>query len=111
MKTRSGIYYDLSESNFLFVVEPFVLVFSSALNKIKFKNQIKEFIKENNEKILKKYGIECNTKYVSSLLLYQKIEHRGFYVIWEKHDGTQIIMTDKTKIQFYFDTVYYLGDG
>jgi len=110
MKTRSGIYYDLSESNFLFVVDPFVFVFSSALNKKKFREQINEFIKENNEKMIKRFGIICNTKYLSAMLLYKKIEHRGFYIVWEKDNGTKRIIKDNEKIHFVFDTIYVLED-
>ena len=80
-KTKSGVYYDLTESEFVAEAADFRFYFSSASHMHKFKERICEATKEFNERITKRYGINLSARIAPALALYLKIETRGFYVV------------------------------
>jgi hypothetical protein len=85
MKTRNGIYYDLTKSCYKFKVPDtnMVFVFSSDLHMIKFEDQYKENRDDINLKLTSRYRVNMQMKVFPDLLLYKKIETRGFLVINE----------------------------
>jgi len=90
MVTRNGVYYDLTKSTFKFTTPDtkMTFIFSSDLHMFKFEDQYKAFRKEQNLKLKARYRIEIVTTVLSDLVLYKKIETRGFLVI---NEGGQIL--------------------
>lgn len=80
-KTRSGVYYDLTESEFVVHAADFYFYFSSASHMHKFKARLFDATNEFNERITKRYGINLSARIAPALALYLKIETRGFYVV------------------------------
>jgi hypothetical protein len=85
MRTRNGIYYDLSKSVYKCRINDThtVFIFSSDLHLVKFEEQIQKNRDEFNIKMKARYGIECNMKALPDILLYKKLETRGFLVLTE----------------------------
>jgi len=90
MKTRNGIYYDLSKSSYKFKVpdSKIVFVFSSDLHMLKFEDAYIENRKEHNTKFISRYRLKISMNVLPDLVLYKKIETRGFLVI---NEGGQAI--------------------
>lgn len=80
---RSKIYYNLQGSSFVVVVKDMKLYFSSELYQNNFKNKIGEFLVDEVLKFSTKYKITPTNKIENMiiLILYKKIEKRGFYVV------------------------------
>jgi hypothetical protein len=83
MKTRNGVYYDLSKSVYKFTVPDTKIqfVFSSDLHMVKFEERYLNYRKQINQKFNARYRLEFNFKTFSDLLLYQTIETRGFLIL------------------------------
>jgi len=81
-KTRNGIYYDLNYSEFKFYSEELDLtfVFSSKLHLTKFKEQFLQHRAEFNQKYSVRFKIKCSFKALPDLVLYRRIESRGFLI-------------------------------
>ena len=62
MKTKRGIYLDLSESDYIYELDGIAYYFSSEFNK-------------------NRYKINCNFDLYFQLSFYKKIEKRGFRVV------------------------------
>jgi len=86
MKTRNGVYYDLTKSTYKFVVPDtkMTFVFSSDLHLIKFEDQYSINRHNFNLKLRSRYRVNIEAKVLPDLLLYQKIETRGFLVVNEE---------------------------
>jgi len=85
MVTRNGVYYDLTKSSFKFTTldTKMIFVFSSDLHMFKFEDQYKAHRKELNLKLKARYRLDINTTVLADLVLYNKIETRGFLIINE----------------------------
>lgn len=85
MVTRNGIFYDLSKSVYkLKIVDTgMIFVFSSDLHRTKFEEQQMKNRHEHNIKMTARYRINFRMTVLPDLLLYKKIETRGFLVINE----------------------------
>jgi hypothetical protein len=85
MRTRNGIYYDLTKSSYKYRIPdlPVTLVFSSDLHKLKFIENYQQNRQEQNLKFKARYRLECDLKLLHDMALYRKIETRGFLVINE----------------------------
>jgi hypothetical protein len=85
MKTRNGIYYDLSKSTYKHKVNDtgMTFIFSSDLHMLKFEDQYKANRIDHNLKFKARFRIDVDMKVLPDLLLYKKIETRGFLVINE----------------------------
>lgn len=88
MKTRNGIYHDLTLSDIKFKVPDtrMIFVFSSELYRLKFITKYLSHRKEQNDKLTAKFRLTLNTKVLPDLTLYKKIETRGFLVINERNE-------------------------
>jgi len=85
MKTRNGIYHDLHLSSYCFLVcdTHLVFIFSSDLHLTKFEEQYEIHRKEFNVKLNSRYRVNVNFKAYADILLYKKIENRGFLIVNE----------------------------
>lgn len=85
MKTRNGVYYDLTKSTYKFKVSDtgMTFIFSSDLHMLKFEDQLQQNRDEHNTKFKARYRMDFNMKVLPDLGLYRKIESRGFLVINE----------------------------
>lgn len=79
------VYNDINESTYKFDIEKLTFYFSSNFYKEKFIKEYVNFI--NNETIKLKVRYKCNIKCdeMLLLLLYKKIEKRGFRVLYNNH--------------------------
>jgi hypothetical protein len=86
MITRNGIYYDLNKSTFKFKTPDtkMTFVFSSDLHMIKFEDQYTQNRIEQNIKLTARFRFNIKTTVLPDLLLYKKIETRGFLVFNER---------------------------
>lgn len=101
MRRSEKVYYDLTESSEFVELLETRFYFSSSFNKERFLNGYETFIKEEEDKIIAKYGIKISMRYYLLMSYYLKIEKRGFYItkyssLSEKYD---IILT-RDKITF-----------
>lgn len=81
MCTRNGIYYDLTNSPYRVIVNGFTFVFSSQMHLDKFIKKIKENRDIMNYSLSKRFKIKVKLITVPDLVLYRKIEGRGFLVL------------------------------
>lgn len=97
MRTRNGIYYDLSKSTYRFKVPDtnITFVFSSDLHMIKFEDQFKENRNDFNVKQKARYRIDITMKVLPDILLYKKIETRGFLMV---NEGGQVLCQENLKL-------------
>lgn len=82
--TRNGIVYNLATSPFTIVVDETEYFFSSRLHMDKFTKQLHENRGVFSYKFTNKYNIVIRLTNIADMLLYNKIETRGFYII---HNG------------------------
>lgn len=80
MKTKTGIYLNLNESEYFVNLAELTFYFSSELYRNKFKKLVPEFIKNENIKMNIKYDININLDLYFAISLYKKIEKRGFRI-------------------------------
>lgn len=86
MKTRNGIYYDLNYSKYIFNVPDtnIKFVFSSMLYMTKFKEQYLLNREQQNIKFKARYKLNIDAVILPDIMLYNKIEKRGFLIINER---------------------------
>ena len=80
------IYNDINESTYNFKYKDIVFYFSSKFYLEKFKNEYNSFLKEETDKLKIKFKCEIIADYMILLLLYKKIEKRGFKVILNNNE-------------------------
>lgn len=82
--TRNGITYDLENSPYEIVKEysnnTIIYSFSSKLYTEKFKEKLEENRAKINQAMSKRYGLNISFNILSDIILYSKIEKRGFYL-------------------------------
>lgn len=86
MKTAKGIYLDLKESEYLFTLNNVNYYFSSILYLEKFKENVKDFVKNETMKLKQKYKIDINFIRFLQIAFYKKIEKRGFRIVIENKE-------------------------
>ena len=101
MRRSEKIYYDLTESNEYVELLSCRFYFSSSFNKERFLSGYESYIKEEEDKIIAKYGILISIRFYLLMAFYLKIEKRGFYItkystLTDKYD----IILDRNKITF-----------
>ena len=86
MVTRNGIYYDFTKSKYRYKITDteITLVFSSDLHMIKFEEQYLQHRKEHNIKFSSRFRINILITVLPDLILYKRIETRGFLIINER---------------------------
>lgn len=80
MKRSEKVYYDLSESKEIVELLNTRFYFSSSFNKERFLRGYETYIKEEEDKIIAKYGLKISIRYYLLIAYYMKIEKRGFYL-------------------------------
>jgi len=83
MRTRRGIYLDLTKSDIKLKLKDtnLTFVFSSDLHRQKFEEQYKANREEHNLRLKARYKIDFRSTIFADLTLYTKVESRGFLVI------------------------------
>ena len=81
MRRSEKIYHDLTESNEFVELLQSRFYFSSSFNKERFLKGYQDYIKEEEDKIKAKYGINISMRYYLLIAFYIKIEKRGFYIV------------------------------
>lgn len=81
MKTKRGIYLDLSESDYIYELDGIAYYFSSEFNKNRFKDRVLDYVNNEILKLKNRYKINCNFDLYFQLSFYKKIEKRGFRVV------------------------------
>ena len=80
MKRSEKVYYDLTESKEFIEMLDTRFYFSSSFNKDRFLKGYQSYIKEEEDKIIAKYGISISIRYYLLIAYYMKIEKRGFFI-------------------------------
>lgn len=78
MKRSERIYYDLNESTEIVELLNTKFYFSSSFNKERFLRGYESYIKEEEDKLIAKYGLNISIRYYLLIAFYMKIEKRGF---------------------------------
>lgn len=101
MRRSEKIYYDLTESVEFVELLQSRFYFSSSFNKERFINGYEDYIKEEENKIKSKYGINISIRYYLLIAFYIKIEKRGFYITnYSSITGKYDIVLDRNTIIF-----------
>ena len=79
-KTKCGVYYNLTESEFYYCMGEITFYFSSKSHLQKFIDRLPITKTEMNVLIERKWKLHTNFNFVAALVLYLKIETRGFYI-------------------------------
>ena len=82
------IYNDINESNYIFKYNHLEIYFSSKFYLEKFTREYSNFLKDEIMKFKIKYKCNVYADEMLLLLLYKKIEKRGFKVLY---DGNEIV--------------------
>lgn len=101
MRRSEKVYYDLKESTEFVELLNCRFYFSSSFNKERFLMGYESYIKEEEDKIIAKYGVLISIRFYLLFAFYLRIEKRGFYVTKYSSisDGYDIIL-DRNKITF-----------
>lgn len=98
MKSKRGIYYNLSDSEYKITLKDndLTFYFSSEFYKNKFSENFVNYLISENMKLNVKYECKIDASNMLLLKLYQKIETRGFRVVYKNKEINEI----KFKINF-----------
>lgn len=80
MRRSEKIFYDLTESTEYVDMLDSRFYFSSSFNKERFLGGFESYIKEEEDKIIAKYGVTISIRFYLLIAYYLKIEKRGFYI-------------------------------
>ena len=80
------IYNDLNESNYTFKYDDLVFYFSSQFYQEKFTREYSQFLKDETMKLKIKFKCNIYCDEMILLLLYKKIEKRGFKVLYKDNE-------------------------
>ena len=80
------IYNDINESNYIFTYDHLIFYFSSKFYLEKFTREYSNFIKDETMKFKIKYKCNAYIDEMLLLLLYKKIEKRGFKVLYDGNE-------------------------
>lgn len=83
MQSARGVFYDLLDSNYIYLHGNIRFYFSSKFYLNKFSLKIDEFIKNEKMKFLVNYKIDIDAEILFMITLYRKIEKRGFRVVYK----------------------------
>lgn len=80
------IYNDINESTYTFKYDDLVFYFSSQFYQEKFKRMYTQFLKDETMKLKIKFKCNIYCDEMILLLLYKKIEKRGFKVLYKNNE-------------------------
>jgi hypothetical protein len=89
MITRNGVIYDLNKSPYFLTIDGRTFYFSSELHKKKFSMKLLENRKNINYSLTMRFNVNIEYNLLCDIILYQKIESRGFRVI---EGGTELCL-------------------
>lgn len=89
MITRNGVCYDLKQSPFKHKINNIVFVFSSQMHLDKFKKRLKENKEIINYSLSKRFNLDVDVEELANIVLYKKIETRGFLIEIEGNEVCQ----------------------
>ena len=81
MITRNGVCYDFNISEYRHTVNGLTFVFSSQLHLDKFKSKLRENRDIVNYSLSKRFNIHTDVSQLADVVLYRKIETRGFLIV------------------------------
>ena len=101
MRRSEKIYHDLMESNEFVELLESRFYFSSSFNKERFLKGYEDYIKDEEDKIKAKFGINISIRYYLLIAYYIKIEKRGFYITkYSSLSGKYDIVLDRNTVIF-----------
>lgn len=101
MKRSEKIYYDLTESTEIVELLNTKFYFSSSFNKERFLRGYESYIKEEEDKLIAKYGLNISIRYYLLIAYYMKIEKRGFLLKkYSEYSKDYDIILTRNKITF-----------
>lgn len=80
------IYNDINESTYTFKYDDLVFYFSSQFYQEKFERMCTQFLKDETMKLKVKFKCNIYCDEMILLLLYKKIEKRGFKVLYKNNE-------------------------
>ena len=80
------IYNDINQSVYIFKYDDLVFYFSSQFYREKFKREYSQYLKDETMKLKIKFKCNIYCDEMILLLLYKKIEKRGFKVLYKGKD-------------------------
>lgn len=83
------VYNDINESTYSFKYDDIEFYFSSNFYREKFIKQYSDFLNQETIKLRLKYRCFINCDLMILLLLYKKIEKRGFKVLYKNKELTE----------------------
>ena len=99
--TRNGVEYQLEKSPFIYEVNNLMFYFTSINHLNKFISNLENFICNMRYKFSERYGYYAYLDLLFLLILYSKIETRGFYIKYEGREFTcksQVTLGGEIKI-------------
>ena len=98
------IYYNLDESDYTFIYNNYTFYFSSLFYKEKFVREYVKFIKDETAKLHLRYKCSIVADEMILILLYKKIEKRGFKVIFNGHELRENVMFEINITDYSFES-------
>lgn len=80
MLSKYGVCYDLNVSPYRSIQNGIVFVFSSELHLNKFESKLKENRDTINYSLTKRFNMNVDVSTLADVILYRKIESRGFLI-------------------------------
>ena len=93
------VYKDVKESPYKENYSGICFHFSSLFNRRRYRNNIDNFVNEEELKIRNKYQLEIDLKKYLAIAYYKKIEKRGFYVLIEDNEFNEIEYISRINIE------------
>ena len=81
MRTRNGVCYDLTLSEYRHTIGDLTFVFSSQLHLDKFKVKLRDNRNTINRSLSKRFNLTVDVSKMADIVLYKKIETRGFLIV------------------------------
>ena len=101
MKRSEKIDYDLNESTEIVELLNTKFYFSSSFNKERFLRGYESYIKEEEDKLIAKYGLNISIRYYLLIAYYMRIEKRGFLLKkYSEYSKDYDIILTRNKITF-----------
>lgn len=94
------IYLNIDESNYIFEYGDLKFYFSSLFYKNKFEKEFFEFVINETRKLEIKFKCSLNCQEMIMLLLYKKIEKRGFKVLYKGNSIPENYHIDLTYCEY-----------
>lgn len=81
MKTKRGVYQDISESDYYYDLDGVRYYFSSEFNLNRYKERVNDYVNNEIIKLKYRFRVNCSFDLYFQLAYYKKIEKRGYRVV------------------------------